>query len=144
MVTGAKGGNPKSGIPFENGNFAREAPEAHTIGGATRAVFAGGILLLWSAVAARGALLPDPDDPTQPVTDTDVRLHYEDDTVSAQTNRLSLVLRQEIKWDIADGARLAARVDVPLTISDAGTDQRYRTGLPTPAFCGYNVGTSAN
>jgi hypothetical protein len=84
---------------------------------------------------------PEEDDPTRPVTNFSIRPHYENDTTTTRLDRLSLVFRRDVKWELDDGWVLATRVDFPLAFSDAAStnnpDGDYRAGLGRPLVSAY-------
>ncbi|HEY4076033.1 MAG TPA: hypothetical protein VGM26_03780 [Rhizomicrobium sp.] len=62
------------------------------------------------------------DDPTRPVTNFDLRPHFQDNNTSGYSSRTSLVFRANVQWDLEGNWRLAARADYPLTWANAAND----------------------
>lgn len=81
------------------------------------------------------------DDPTRPVSSFELRPHFEDNTVTSPSDRYSLILRRNLRWDIGDDWRLGARGDLPLavsnTVSTDNPDGRYREGVGRPLVSAY-------
>lgn len=64
----------------------------------------------------------DEEDPTRPISIFDFRLHYEDDTTDKQNEIQEVILRDNVRIDIASGWKMGLRFDLPLTASDKLTD----------------------
>ena len=88
------------------------------------------------ALEAGGEDPVEQDDPTRPVTNLDLRPHFEDNTTTTPRDRLSLIFRRNVEWDLSGQFRLATRIDFPLTFSDSVTETnpggQYRMGMGRP------------
>jgi hypothetical protein len=85
--------------------------------GRTEWAFAFACLL----TTATSAAADEPDDPTRPVTNVDLRPHYEDDAVSSRLDRITLILRRNDAWSLDQHLNIATRLDLPLVTSNGET-----------------------
>jgi hypothetical protein len=85
----------------------------------------------------------DQDDPTRPVTSVELRPHFEDNTVNTPSDRLTLVLRGNVKWRLPGDWQLAMRGDLPLAYSNTVTDEnpagQFREGVGRPLLSAYTA-----
>jgi hypothetical protein len=103
---------------------------------------AGFCLLLAAPASGAEAAMVEQDDPTRPVTIFDFRVHFENDGTDGQQNdRLSLIFRRNVKWDLDNSWKLATRVDLPITfankVTDTNPDGSYEAGLGRALISAY-------
>jgi hypothetical protein len=81
------------------------------------------------------------DDPTRPVTDLDLRLLYEDNTTTKQSDKHEQILRINQMITLNEYWRIGLRFDFPLTASNAisstDLDGGYQYGVGRPLVSAY-------
>jgi hypothetical protein len=83
----------------------------------------------------------DQDDVTRPVTNLDLRYHFEDNTNAAQSDKQSVILRGNFKDDLSANWKLAWRADFLITYANQVTasnpDGVYQSGIGRPLVLAY-------